>query len=188
MGGIIGIIACVVAALKGHKTFAWVIGVWTALAFLIAASGAPQLAIAPGGLFLLIAITMKKVSPNTGNSSGQSNGAGSNSLSDSNVDKAFVCKNCGTQLTGWYKECPNCHAIDTITRRDPNTILPAEPFVMESGQSAIPNSIEINRAEAFVPIIERSSSAPAFIRFCRYCGQELELGAKFCRHCGARID
>lgn len=188
MGGIIGIIACIVAAMKGRKTFAWVIGVWTALAFMIAISGAPQLAIAPGGLFLLIAITMKKVSPNAESSSGQSNVTAPAPLSDSSVDKGFECKNCGLQLTGWYKECPNCHAIDTIRRREPNTILPAEPIVMESGQSAIPNRIEINRAEAVSPIIERSSSAPDVIRFCRYCGQALEPNARFCRHCGARIE
>ena len=26
------------------------------------------------------------------------------------------------------------------------------------------------------------------IRFCRFCGKELEPGANFCRHCGARMD
>ena len=118
MGGIIGIIACIVAAMKGRKTFAWVIGVWTALAFMIAISGASQLAIAPGGLFLLIAITMKKASPDTESSSGQSDGSVPNLSTDLDVDKRFVCKNCGTRLTGWYKECPNCHAVGTIERRE----------------------------------------------------------------------
>ena len=56
-----GIIACIIAAVKGHKTFAWVVGIWTAIAVVIAIAGAPQYAIGPGAIFLLIAITMKKV-------------------------------------------------------------------------------------------------------------------------------
>ena len=66
MGLIIGIAACVIAALKGHKTFACVIGVWTAIALVLALSGNANIAVAPGGLFLIIAAGMKNLKKQSG--------------------------------------------------------------------------------------------------------------------------
>ena len=118
MGGIIGIIACVIAAIKGRTTFAWVVGIWTAIAVVIALAGAPQFAIAPGGLFLIIAIAMKKAASDAESSPDQERNTTEESSSDSSNVYKFACKNCKTQLTGWYKECPNCHAIDTIVKKE----------------------------------------------------------------------
>lgn len=56
-----GIIATIIAAHKRHYTFAWVIGIWTAIAIILALSGMSSLAIAPGPIFLIIAIGMKKI-------------------------------------------------------------------------------------------------------------------------------
>ncbi len=56
-----GIIATIIAAKKRHYTFAWVVGIWTGIAFIFLLSGAESIAIAPGGLFLIIAIGMKKI-------------------------------------------------------------------------------------------------------------------------------
>jgi hypothetical protein len=56
----IGLIATIIAAAKGKSTFAWVTGIWTAFAFALALSGYINIAIAPGWIFLIAAISMKK--------------------------------------------------------------------------------------------------------------------------------
>lgn len=56
-----GIIATIIAVKKRHYTFAWVVGIWTGIAFVLALSGAASIAFAPGVLFLLIAVGMKKI-------------------------------------------------------------------------------------------------------------------------------
>lgn len=61
----LGIIATIIAAVKGHGTFAFFVGAWTLVAFIMAASGNYQLAIGPGGIFLIIAICMKKEAKTT---------------------------------------------------------------------------------------------------------------------------
>ena len=140
-----GIIATIIAARKRHYTFAWVIGIWTAIAIVLALCGMASIAIAPGWLFLIIAIGMKKI-PEEGNSdSGSQNPVGYNMQ--------------GSTSTPAEVPVP--------------TAASAEPSVAQDDD---------------IVVVDRTSPAPTVIRFCRYCGQELELGAKFCRHCGARIE
>ena len=141
----IGIIATIIAARKRHYTFAWVIGIWTGIAIILALCGMIGIAIGPGALFLFIAIGMKKI-PEESNS---------NTASQTPV---------GYNMQGSVST-PNQASMPTATSFEPSVAHDDE-----------------------IVIMERSSPAPAVIRFCRYCGQELELGAKFCRHCGARIE
>lgn len=56
-----------------------------------------------------------------------------------------------------------------------------------SAPSAVSPVFSSGQSEELITI-ENASSAPVAIRFCRYCGQELEAGARFCRHCGARLE
>ena len=138
-----GIIATIIAAKKGHNTFAWVIGVWTAIAIVLALCGMAGIAIAPGWIFLVIAIGMKK-EPEGGNSD--------------SVSKTPV----GYNMQG---------------------TVPAQ------NQAPMPAaiSLEPSVAQDDEIVVMRMSPVPAAIRFCRYCGQELEPGAKFCRRCGAKL-
>lgn len=59
-----------------------------------------------------------------------------------------------------------------------NTSTPTVPIGIPAERSVTPN----------VSMGPHERSAPTVIRFCRYCGQKLDSGAKFCRHCGARIE
>ena len=140
-----GIIATIIAAKKGHSTFAWVIGVWTAIAIILALCGMAGIAIAPGWVFLVIAIAMKKTS--------------GDGCSDS-ASKTPV----GYNMQGTVP-AQNQAPLPTAVSLEP-------PVAQDDG----------------IVVMERSSSAPVAIRFCRYCGQELEPGAKFCRHCGAKLE
>ena len=51
-----GILATIIAAVKGHSGFAWFTGIWTAIALIVALSGMPQYSFAPGMLFFVIAL------------------------------------------------------------------------------------------------------------------------------------
>lgn len=140
-----GIIATIIAARKRHYTFAWVIGIWTAIAIILALCGMARIAIAPGWVFLFIAIGMKKVPEERIN------------------DKPL--------------ETP---IVDCVQEGIPSAPTTSAPSYVSLEPSVTQN-------DDFI-LTERSSPDPAVIRFCRYCGQELELGAKFCRHCGAQIE
>lgn len=95
----------------------------------------------------------------------------------------FACKNCKIQLTGWYKECPNCHAIDTIVKKElvPDSIevhpltLIEEERKSETGTSTSSRSLEIN------------TKANDTATFCRKCGFKLVKGSNFCKKCGTPV-
>ena len=170
MYGITGIIATIIAAVKGHKGFAWFTGIWTAIAYIIAFSGGSQYAVAPGFLFLIIAITMKKEG-----SDKPSDATQGPSASETEPPMRFICSACGNYSTGWYQTCPHCGAVGKMEKAKPV----AAPQIM-------PADTEINPSESAqeeTPQIE--SKAPA--RFCRECGQKLLPEAVFCPECGTRI-
>ena len=56
----LGIIATIIAAKKGHTTFAWVVGIWSAIEIILLFAKSPY-AIGPGGIFVLIAISMSNL-------------------------------------------------------------------------------------------------------------------------------
>ena len=140
-----GIIATIIAVKKRHYTFAWVVGIWTALAFVLGLSGMASIAIAPGALFLFIAIGMKKL-PEVGTA---------NTIPQS-------------QLTTEYTP-PD--TVSNIGQSSGETV--SSYYVAQNNQSFV---------------MERAVPEKVAIRFCRYCGQELEPRAKFCGNCGARIE
>lgn len=143
----IGIIATIIAAKKRHYTFAWVVGIWTAIAVVLFLMGMGGLAIAPGWLFLVFALGMKKIPEESNNNVIIETTTYNNTLSDFTVQ--------------------------------------SQPLVSEEATPVYP---AINNEELIT--IERTSPDPvlAALRFCRYCGQEINSDAKFCCHCGARIE
>lgn len=143
----LGIIATIVAAKRHHYTFAWIVGIWTGIALILAFTGNASIAIAPGWLFLAIALCMKKKEEVNGNEVLPSETPGSDEIS----------------------------ALPGGTTA--NSSVPA----ITAGESAAVQS-ETEGA------VERVVLAPPALRFCRYCGLELEQGAKFCRHCGVRLE
>lgn len=102
MLGLTGIIATIIAACKGHKTFAWIIGIWTAVAFLLIASGDAQYVLAPGWIFLVSALCMKNLKK-------------VDSANEDDKDRViFYCKNCGFIGSDYYYnsdsvKCPECN-------------------------------------------------------------------------------
>lgn len=59
-----GIIAAVIAGVKGHKTFAWIVGSLGVLELILVLAGSPY-AVGPGVLFIAWAIGMRKVTNET---------------------------------------------------------------------------------------------------------------------------
>ncbi len=160
--GLIGIAACIVAAVKGHKTFAWVTGVWTAVALLLAVSGATEYAFSPGVVFLIIALSMKKIPKEPEENSGAAAvvepaepaavPAAEPAISAiPEQPKVYVCTNCGGRCNGWYQVCPSCGSIDQMVAAD----------------SALPD-------------------AGSGLVGCTHCGKQIEAQAKFCPYCGTK--
>lgn len=160
----IGIIACIVAAVKGHKTFAWVTGVWSLVALLLLATGVTTYAFSPGIVFLIIALTMKKIPDEAeGNVSTAADvkpaelaaapkavpAAEPAAPAIPDRPKVYVCTNCGGRCNGWYQVCPSCGSIDQMVAAD----------------SALPD-------------------AGSGIMKCAHCGKQIEAKAKFCPYCG----
>ena len=56
----LGIIATIIAAKKGHSTFAWVVGIWSAIEIIMLLAKSPY-AVGPGGMFIVIALCMKNL-------------------------------------------------------------------------------------------------------------------------------
>ena len=142
-----GIIATIIAAKKRHYTFAWVVGIWTALAIILILSGNSTMAVAPGWLFFAISLGMKKKAEINGNE----------------------------VLPSDSPETNNTTSLPESSSANSTISIPATVDGMPIQSEAIES-------------VDRTVPVPVAIRFCRFCGQELEPGAKFCRHCGARLE
>ena len=124
----LGIIATIIAAVKGHKTFAWVIGVWSAIEIVLLLSKSPY-AVGPGGLFVIIALCMSNLNKKEKDSGPQEQktsnhysspsvfSAPSSSLmkdTEKNVDiepvAPLLCDMPG------YVDCPLCHTRQRVGR------------------------------------------------------------------------
>lgn len=174
----LGMIATIIAAVKGRTGFAWFTGIWTVLAFIIAFSGGTQYAVAPGGLFLIIAICMKKEGAD---SPVKSESAPANDvLLVSDPSKKYICKACGNYSTGWYQTCPNCGAIGKMEKVSA-TMLPCDNTPStESSSETKSLAVELESDNLSTPSIDS-------IMFCRECGTRLIPGAAFCPECGKRM-
>lgn len=107
-----GIIATIIAAYKGHKTFAWVTGSWTCVAIFMALAGVSALAIAPGGIFFFIALGMENLNK-------------PRQLVDvsKDLDNRFVffCTNCGTTYADQKNAtvtCRTCKSVMKLTKME----------------------------------------------------------------------
>ncbi len=213
--GLIGILACIIAAVKGRKTFAWIVGIWTALAFVIAFLGASKYAYAPGGLFLAIAIAMKKAT-NATTSSQQAAAF----MEQQDPGKKFRCRACGEYCSGWYQVCPKCGASGQMVKSNsssplpvpessalpetkpepsvlPETILdplvlpetkPEPPALQETEQDilAFPETkAEALTSSAIAP--ENREPQQKSVEQSTESEQKAEPEAKYCRSCGAML-
>ena len=134
-----GIIAVIIAACKKHTTFAWVVGIWTAIAIILYLSGA-EYVFFPGILFMIIAICMKKPDSSGTGSKGTVNmppdsmqpvnpsqtinnyyypvvpdknlSADNENSPETNNDSMPIrfCRYCGQELSPDTKFCRNCGA------------------------------------------------------------------------------
>ena len=104
----------IIAAVKGHKTFAWVMGVWSALEIVMLLAKSPY-AVGPGGLFVIIALCMSNLNKRERVSASQeqktNEQAGMRAASSNDTDKnagvdpvdPLLCDVPG------YVDCPICH-------------------------------------------------------------------------------
>ena len=90
----LGIIATIVAAVKGRMGYACFVGIWTIFAWALAFSGSSSIAIAPGALWLFIALCMENRNKKTDNG------------------RIIVyCPKCGwvgSDESGKKPDCPDC--------------------------------------------------------------------------------
>lgn len=107
----LGIVAAIVAGVKGHYAFAGIIGGWSIIAVILALTGVPY-AVAPGWLFLVIAIGMSKKTDDAAKDDGPDHDIGLSAA----PDKKFICKACGSYSSGWYQTCPVCGAVGSMEK------------------------------------------------------------------------
>lgn len=204
----LGIIATIIAAKKGHATFAWVVGIWSAIEIILLLAKSPY-AVGPGGMFVLIAICMtnlnkpKKESkptnnPPTGINKLFSTASYETTSSDVNSHLEQVTKD-ATQIeesnriapllcdVPGYIECPLCHTRQKIGR--PRcfgcdvafTVKPAVAITRPEIENTSENEPTTTEAE-----MQSDPSAPK-VRFCRKCGFQLLDDSDFCSHCGTKV-
>ncbi len=122
----LGIVAAIVAGVKGHYAFAGIIGGWSIIAVILAFTGVPY-AVVPGWLFLVIAISMSKKI----NDAEKDNGLDRDIGLSTAPDRKFICKACGSYSSGWYQTCPVCGAVGSMEKasRVENLQQPVRPAV-----------------------------------------------------------
>lgn len=130
MGIITGIAATIIAGVKGRTTYAWVMGIWTVLGLitsLVAGFG-----IAPGIIFLIIAIGLKKAGTETNENQSAQNAIPKEQLEEA---KKFICDSCGFLGKGWYQECPECGAKGKMRKGSDAEIIEWNHIVLPGDQA-----------------------------------------------------
>lgn len=100
----------------------------------------------------------------------------------------FICNNCQATHTGWYNECPNCHAVGTLRKGTDEEIRKwnAPTEVSQSVDTIIepntPTTDVISPVSITATTIE---SAPAY---CKNCGTTLLEDSIFCQNCGTKVN
>lgn len=181
MNAVLGIIATIVAAVKGHKTFAWVTGIWTGLAILLSLSGYSNIAIGPGVIFLAIAFGMKKVKPEESDTA----------ASDSSVlEQGFVCSSCGHKEKNWFMTCPKCGAVGKVTEIASNDNSEKDDSKNPSSMpnNPVPYASAVDSPNSNITLTPTEQTGAKDIQFCRKCGHELLPGMSFCSECGTKIE
>ncbi len=195
----LGLAATIIAAVKGHKTYAWVTGIWTAIAVAVGLSGYTEYAIAPGFVFFAIAVSMdnlrkqKKKDEDDGSECDDKPALieeknKSIEIADTSENSyTYFCTTCNSKFNEWYDKCPNCDAENTIkgieAQGPQKSAFKEEQVAIQDGEDGLEvlsdqlsSCEEASRIEEIMPI-----------RYCRKCGKELLEGAIFCRECGTRV-
>ena len=203
----LGIIATIIAAKKGHTTFAWVVGIWSAIEIILLLAKSPY-AVGPGGMFVLISICMtnlnkpkqefkpanespKGISKLLSTSSYETTIPNDNSqleqvtkdaaqTEENNRIAPFLCDVPG------YIECPLCHTRQKIGR--------LRCFGCDVGFTVKPvvasTSTDTNKSaedESRIVTEELPTTNVPKVRFCRKCGFQLLNDSEFCSHCGTKV-
>ena len=202
-----GIIATIIAAKKGHSTFAWVVGIWSVVEIIMFLAKAPY-AVGPGWVFIIIAICMKKVNiaPKEHNeypkendivfttSSPYTHAAGTETITSGNTSEkeASVCVAPLMCDVEGYMECPICHTRQAIGRPycfRCNAKLQGEPVPFV--RSTEPERATADEHPADEHPIEEETRQVSLDepkpRFCRKCGSLLLKNRDFCGHCGTKV-
>lgn len=174
----LGIIATIIAAKKGHKTFAWIIGIWSILEIILLLTQSPY-AIGPGGLFVLIAIGMKNL-----NKSDESIITDKKQAEISNTPSIDTA--CQTISSGDLGN-KDISAISDVSTKSMN-------IDVERGIPGVSPSYESIESEQISNIESTDSSnvliadfASPRVRYCRKCGFQLLDDSSFCSHCGTKV-
>ncbi len=202
----LGIIAAIIAAVKGHGTFAAVIGVWTVVAFIIALSGSPEYAVAPGGLFLIIAIFMKNLNKGKDEAEKAEAAKKREQSEAARKDEAvFYCKKCayiGSYTDGGnaVRSCPNCKTAlqkTNVTRGQWLSMSEDEKINVKKEWGLIEGATlqaEICGAETtrLLPEASNDEKQPNLQETtkltCKNCGEELKPEWEFCNKCGYPVE
>ncbi len=108
-----GIIAAIIAAVKGHTTYAVCMGIWTVIAFIFLLTDNSELAVAPGGLFVVIAICMKNLRKSNAANNEKREVSDHLKIIVRETDHGgaeFICKKCGKKYSPGWEFCSNCGA------------------------------------------------------------------------------
>lgn len=198
-----GLLATIISAIKGHKTFAWVVGIWTVIALLVGLSGSPEYAIAPGALFFFISITMKNLKKL------ESQDSSSTSRMSDNNRVIFYCQKCGfvgSDYSDASNKCLECNSPliksnisasrwYSMSEDEKNAckrswgLLPALPTVTAAPVPApqpAPPPMPAPQPVRVAPSVSVSQSENH--GFCMYCGKKLPDESNFCPFCGGKLN
>lgn len=168
-----GLLATIIAAVKGHTTYAWVTGIWTAIAVVVAISGYPEIAIAPGFLFLAIAISMENLRKQKKNENREDSVSDQEPALIEETSKAIETADTSDDIIMSFDE-----------EGEEKAVVDEEQNYIQDEQGIIDIQSETGDSE------EASASAvndSMPIKYCRKCGKELLEGAVFCRECGTKV-
>lgn len=156
----LGIIATIIAAKKGHTTFAWVVGIWSAIEIILLLCRSPY-AFGPGALFVFIAIGMTN-------------------LRKQETNTPYRKDSKPRQEVTTAKDLPN-EADKSI---ESSQTLPPESSQVNTDVSS--NSIEEDSDLETAKRSPTEQNTPKII-FCRRCGFKLLEGSGYCSHCGTEV-
>ena len=163
----LGIIATIIAAKKGHSTFAWVVGIWSAIEIIMLLAKSPY-AVGPGGMFIVIALCMKNLN------TPQKERKPSNDP-PKGINKVFSTTPVETTVAG----------VETSTNRS------TQENDNSSSSHLLRNTTYATRGSTNEPQYEGAAMRHTMeiprTRFCRKCGFKLLTESDFCSHCGTKI-
>ena len=183
-----GIIAAIIAAIKGHTTYAVCMGIWTVIAFILIASGSSQYAMAPGGLFVVIAICMKNLRKEQITDTAKDKTITSNNKNSivSEHNTQLYCKKCGGKIAPEWEFCNNCGypVSNENTTTESKKTFPEMPD-NHTSTSVIAEITSSNSNMIGVQDTLLTSNLP-FV--CNNCGEKVDPEWQFCNSCGNPIN